>query len=63
MNRLTQNEIRRQLAMNYAHRYGHEGKMGGWIYSSHGRVICQGWMTYYSIFHHAIWESINGEAS
>lgn len=25
---------------------GHEGRVGGWIYNSHGFHICQGWQAY-----------------
>jgi len=25
---------------------GHEGRVGGWIYTSYGLAICQGWQDY-----------------
>lgn len=43
-----------KLAKAYAATKQHEGRIGGWIYSSTGRVLAQGWLSYYLIY----WQSI-----
>jgi hypothetical protein len=36
-----------KVARAAAQARGHEGRLGGWIYTAEGRPICQGWIDYY----------------
>lgn len=48
------NEQRVKMAKLWAAANGYKGRKGGWIYSAAGRVICQGWITFYYNFSRSI---------